>query len=103
MSLHQFAPLALVLALTVSIFFALSPVSQQLAAIVPLLYVSANLLASLYVAFKRGWKFFPLLMVSFAIIHIAYGSGFLIGLAKFWNRWGDRIGNIPEWSRENIG
>ena len=28
--------------------------------------------------------------VTFAIIHLSYGLGFLVGLVKFWNRWTDR-------------
>ena len=27
--------------------------------------------------------------VAFAILHLSYGSGFLVGLLKFWNRWGE--------------
>jgi len=33
--------------------------------------------------------------VAFAIIHISYGLGFLAGLFKFWNRWGDKVGKVP--------
>lgn len=34
------------------------------------------------------------LSLAFAILHLSYGSGFLVGLFKFWNRWGgarDRV------------
>ena len=54
-------------------------------------YVIANLAASLIVvARKGGWRYLPLLPLTFAILHVAYGSGFLMGLVKFWNRWRDR-------------
>ena len=28
------------------------------------------------------------------ILHVSYGLGFLIGLLKFWNRWGDKKGKV---------
>jgi glycosyltransferase involved in cell wall biosynthesis len=53
-------------------------------------YVIANLAASLKIARKSSWRLLPLLPVTFVILHVAYGFGFLMGLVKFWNRWGDR-------------
>jgi len=44
----------------------------------------------------------PLLPIAYATLHLAYGSGFLFGLMKFWNRWGEDQGKsqssapIPE-------
>ena len=29
------------------------------------------------------------LAAAFAVMHVAYGVGFLSGLARFWNRWGE--------------
>ncbi len=34
---------------------------------------------------KIGW-----LPLVFAVLHFSYGFGFLSGLLRFWNRWGDR-------------
>ncbi|MFN2386443.1 MAG: glycosyltransferase family 2 protein [Thermoanaerobaculia bacterium] len=31
----------------------------------------------------------PVVPVALAILHLAYGLGFLTGVARFWNRWGD--------------
>jgi len=59
-------------------------------------YLLANLAASFYTAFKKGWRHLLLLPVAFAIIHISYGLGFLAGLFKFWNRWGDKVGRVPQ-------
>jgi hypothetical protein len=53
------------------------------------------MLASLYTAYKRGWQYFPLLPLTFAILHLSYGFGFLVGLIKFANRWRDKIGKVP--------
>jgi cellulose synthase/poly-beta-1,6-N-acetylglucosamine synthase-like glycosyltransferase len=53
-------------------------------------YLIANLAASITIAGKKSWRLLPLLPVTFVILHVAYGFGFLIGMVKFWNRWGDR-------------
>jgi glycosyltransferase involved in cell wall biosynthesis len=110
MSLRQFVPPLFVLALVISALLALlsalgllSSVYGRLSSIIPLLYLSANLLASIYTASKRGWKYAFILPLTFAILHLSYGLGFLTGLLKFWNRWGDKIGRTPSFSRETIG
>jgi glycosyltransferase involved in cell wall biosynthesis len=53
-------------------------------------YAAGNLAASALTARRRDWRLLPLLAVTFAIIHLSYGLGFLVGLVKFWNRWTDR-------------
>jgi glycosyltransferase involved in cell wall biosynthesis len=53
-------------------------------------YLLANLAASLSAAAGGGWRRAHLLPATFAILHVAYGSGFLTGLLRFWNRWGGR-------------
>jgi hypothetical protein len=103
MSPRQFVPPAFVLALIVSAFLAVSSVLRPLSLIVPLLYLTANLLASLYTVSKRGWRYLPFLPVTFAILHLSYGAGFLVGLVKFWNRWDDKVGKTPGWSGEAVG
>jgi hypothetical protein len=54
------------------------------------LYAAANLAAS--VAARRGlsWRAVPALSAAFAALHFAYGLGFLTGLVRFADRWGDR-------------
>jgi len=107
MSLRQFVPPAFVLSLFISVLITLfstlySPFSiiHPLSLVIPLLYLFANLSASLYIASKYGWKYTPLLPFVFSILHISYGMGFLAGLFKFWNRWGDKIGKAPVWQNE---
>lgn len=96
MSLRQFIPplfvLALVAVLSLTIFFFWGWIC--LAGILGT-YLSANLAASLFTAQKQGWKYISLLPLAFATLHISYGSGFLIGLFKFWNRWRDKKGKVP--------
>lgn len=102
MSPRQFAPPLFVLALIASICFAFSAFLLPLAPLVPLLYLLSNLLASIWTASQRGWKYLWLLPVVFAILHLSYGTGFLVGLVKFWNRWGDNKGGVPVWSGEPV-
>jgi succinoglycan biosynthesis protein ExoA len=58
-------------------------------------YLLANLAASAWCAARRGWKYLLLLPFVFAILHFGYGVGFLCGLVRFANRWGDRHGKTP--------
>ncbi len=67
-------------------FFGIGGISLATTA---LAYGALALGASIKAARRTEWKVLPLLPIAFAMIHLAYGSGFLIGLAKFWNRWGE--------------
>lgn len=102
MSPRQFVPPLFALALLISALLALlsalnllSSIYGLLSSIIPLSYVIANLIASLHTASKRGWKTLPLLPLTFIILHLSYGLGFLTGLYKFANRWGDKQGKTP--------
>ena len=101
MSLRQFAPPAFVAALLFSLFLSIFPATRFLPLLVPLLYLLVDISASAMTAAKKGWHFFPLLLFVFAILHISYGLGFLVGLIKFWNRWNDKIGKVPFLSKES--
>lgn len=110
MSPRQYVPPLFVLALVISALLALlsalgllSSVYGRLSSIIPLFYLSANLLASFYTASKHGWKYAFFLPLVFAILHLSYGLGFVTGLLKFWNRWGDKIGRTPSFSNETSG
>jgi hypothetical protein len=52
-------------------------------------YMAANVAAAALTARRADVRMLPLLMLAFATLHLSYGSGFLAGLAKFWNRWAD--------------
>jgi hypothetical protein len=71
---------------------------QSLSLVVLLMYLTVNLFASFWTASKRGWGHFSLLPLIFGILHLSYGLGFLAGLTNFWDRWGDKTGQVSVWS-----
>jgi succinoglycan biosynthesis protein ExoA len=81
---RQFGPpifvLALILGALASIFLPLARIG--FAALV-LFYLLANLAASILTARRGRWSLLPLISLTFATLHIAYGAGFLLGLLKF--------------------
>jgi hypothetical protein len=97
MSPRQFVPPLFVLSLLGSVFLTIftSWGWITLAAIMSS-YVIATITASLVTAAKKGWRHLPLLPVVFATLHCSYGLGFLAGLIKFWKRWGDKTGKVPQ-------
>jgi succinoglycan biosynthesis protein ExoA len=95
MSPRQFVPPAFVLALLGSLLLAFTSIPRPLLVFVPLAYLLANLGASLWTASRRGWKSLLYLPLIFAILHVSYGLGFLVGLLRFAFRWGDKQGNTP--------
>jgi len=46
-------------------------------------YLSINLLISIWTAVRDNWRLFPLLPLTFATFHLAYGWGFLRGFTDF--------------------
>lgn len=93
MSLRQFAPPLFVLSLfTALLLTCIVPGGWVALAALLLTYGVANLTASILTARAHGWHNFWLLPITFLTLHISYGFGFLVGLFKFWNRWGDRTG-----------
>jgi cellulose synthase/poly-beta-1,6-N-acetylglucosamine synthase-like glycosyltransferase len=46
-------------------------------------YLLLSLLFSLRIALEKGWQYLPILPLAFACLHIAYGTGFLMGLVYF--------------------
>jgi succinoglycan biosynthesis protein ExoA len=84
---RQFAPPVLVLALIGSLLLAFFPFTRILAPAIPLLYIFANLIVSLYTGIRYGWRTLPILPFVFATVHLSYGVGFLAGLVKFADRW----------------
>lgn len=96
MSLRQFIPPAFVASLFFSLILALvNPIFGVLLSLIVGMYLIANLLASILSAAKKGWQHFFILPFVYAILHVSYGLGFLIGLVRFANRWNDKIGKVP--------
>lgn len=46
------------------------------------LYLLASLAAAVAMARVKGWRLLPLLPLAFAIYHVSYGLGFVLGLAR---------------------
>jgi glycosyltransferase involved in cell wall biosynthesis len=66
-------------------------------------YALANFLASGSItARRRDWSLFLLLPIAFAILHVSFGLGFLVGLVKFRNRWGDHDDRGANYVERNI-
>lgn len=100
---RQFAPPVFVSALMISFFLSLF-ISWGVMSLFLIVgsYLLANITASIIAAAQKGWRHLPLLPVCFAILHLSYGIGFLMGLFKFWNRWGDKQGRVPGFSSSDV-
>lgn len=88
---RQFAPPLFVLALLVASALAVAapaaPAARLPLAGLAALYLAADLVASAIEARRRGAN--PaLLALVYPILHVAYGTGFLVGLVRFAGRWG---------------
>lgn len=104
MSLSQFIPPLFVFSLLLSVLLALTTSWEiWLFFIIAISYMITNIASAVVTASKKGWEYLPLLPITFLIIHLSYGFGFLSGLIKFWNRWGDKVGKTPAWSGETHG
>ena len=89
--LRQLAPPFFVIALAFSA--GLFPWYPVLALIIPACYLAANLIVSIWLSLRRGRRFLPVLPLVFAVIHISWGLGFLVGLP----RWG--LPRLCKWIR----
>ncbi len=92
MSVRQFVPPLFVLALLISVIVGVwaGPPWAWTSGLVAGSYVIANLLATLAVGASMDepelavvWR----LPLCFALLHLGYGSGFLVGLIRFVHRW----------------
>jgi succinoglycan biosynthesis protein ExoA len=85
---RQFVPPLFVVALSAGLLLMpIFPMAGYATALIASLYAIAAIAASIHSARKSEWQLLPLLPIAFAILHLAYGLGFLIGLVKFCNRW----------------
>jgi hypothetical protein len=100
MRLRQFVPPIFTLALISSFIcltlgFAWWPLALVLGS-----YVAANLCASLYVSSRSGWHHLFLLPLTYAILHLSYGFGFLLGLFTFYWHPNDAAVHTPSFSSQ---
>jgi glycosyltransferase involved in cell wall biosynthesis len=90
MRVRQFAPACFVIVLFVlAAAAAIHPLGQFALLGFALLYGLACLVATICVVRRSNWHYAILLPICFAILHVSYGLGFLVGLLRFWRRWGD--------------
>ena len=88
MSLRQFVPVVFVVSiLFLSLLSMVSPIGRYGLAFLLTVYLITNLIAAA-ITCKRSLLLIPGVALSFAILHISYGLGFLIGLIFFARRWG---------------
>jgi succinoglycan biosynthesis protein ExoA len=91
MRLRQFVPAVFVSSLsTAFLLLLLFPIGKYLAIFVLGAYTIFNLVGSALLAEKTHYRYLPLISIAFAILHVAYGLGFLAGLIRFCNRWFNR-------------
>ncbi len=50
-------------------------------------YATAVFAAALDAALPKRAAMVPLFLAAFPVLHLSYGAGFLVGIAKFWKRW----------------
>ncbi len=97
MSLRQFIPPVFVLSLLVSTLLSFTSSWGWIVLVLSAgSYLMTNLAASIVTASQKGWQHLFLLPLVFTILHLSYGLGFLAGLIKFWNRWSDKVGKVPQ-------
>ena len=93
MSLRQFVPFAFVCAIILLTAAAIFSYAGQWALLTLIFsYALVNFAASIRTA-KGQITLISLLMLSFAILHLSYGAGFMVGLAVFRRRWGRKHNN----------
>lgn len=93
-SWRHIVPTIFVLALFVMVFVSLVTHLAIWGLMVVVPYFLANILASFWTA-CRDWRALPILPVVFAILHFAYGLGFLWGLWKWRGKWKERANDKP--------
>ena len=88
MRLRQFVPALFVLSiLSTAVLSGLTSWGLYSLVLLLLTYSCVSVVISLALAKQKGILTFLSLMLSFLIIHVGYGCGFLSGLVHFWNRW----------------
>ncbi|MBI3782301.1 MAG: glycosyltransferase family 2 protein [Deltaproteobacteria bacterium] len=88
MSLRQFVPALFILSLLGSAIVSLfCPPAVLLLLVALVAYGAAASAAAAVVAQRNGWSLFVPLLATFATMHFSYGSGFLLAIFRFADRW----------------
>lgn len=98
MKVRQFVPAIFISALFASLLSALVlPTAGWVFLAIAGAYIVANVCASVLTAQPANIRMLFLLPAVFFVLHFAYGSGFLIGLIRFWNRWRGNESRLQHW------
>lgn len=90
MQWRQFVPpLFVALLFSALLLSMIFPLARYFTELIVGLYGVAVITASVLSVRRNKWQLLPLLPIAFIILHFAYGFGFLVGLVKFGNRWGE--------------
>jgi glycosyltransferase involved in cell wall biosynthesis len=82
-SWRHLVPPALVISVIVSLLlFAVNPALGWLIGGIGGGYLISAILVSARICFREGWKYFAVLPIVFATIHLSYGLGFLVGILR---------------------
>lgn len=99
---RQFVPPLFVLGLLSVLFVSLfSPLGFWLFVFAVGAYLLLNLAVSIRISQRNGWQYLPVLPLVFLFLHFSYGSGFLVGLVRFIDRWKDRVGRVSAFVRRS--
>ena len=90
MKARQFTPAVLATALVASFAYALAGAPIALTSLIVIYGLAAGVAALRSEVAGSSWRITGVLPVAYAAMHLGYGFGFLAGLGRFWNRWGDR-------------
>jgi glycosyltransferase involved in cell wall biosynthesis len=82
-SWRHLVPVTFVLALGASVVVSALAQSPLWFLLVIAPYALASLIASLWIAARKGWQYLPVLPLAFAAMHLAYGIGFVAGIIRF--------------------
>jgi len=100
MELRHFVPATMVAAFITALLLSLfRPSFIYIIILAAAVYLSANLLACIRVLKKEGWKYFLVMPAVFSTLHFSYGTGFLIGLIRFFNKWFIKEPEAPKLER----
>jgi hypothetical protein len=87
---RQFVPAAFVFAVAAAAMLVATPLGWTPLAVLGLAYALAVAAAAVIVAGRQTRDLLPGLPLAFAILHVSYGAGFLVGLVRFAGRWFER-------------
>jgi len=79
---HLVAPLFVFSLLTTGLLGLVNRAFLSLFFVIVSSYLLASLVSSMKLARRTGWRYFPLLPVAFAVMHLGWGLGFLGGMAR---------------------